>query len=512
MRALLVHAEFPVTYWGMQYALQMVGRRASLPPLGLLTLAALLPEHWELRVVDCNTHTLRHRDLLWADVVLVGGMLIQAPSMNHVLRWAKRVGKRAVVGGSAPSTAPELFPDADVVFRGEAEGRVDDLVTAITAPGRVVLDAPAKRPDMTTSPIPRYDLIDLDLYAAACIQYSRGCPHRCEFCDIIEIFGRKPRVKAPEQIVAELDALVRDGYRGQVFLVDDNFIGNRPAVRKLLPELLTYQRAHDFPVAFFTEASVDLAGDTALLEQMVATGFRAVFVGIETPSSDALKSVKKGQNLRVDLVQAVDTITHAGIEVMGGFIVGFDTDDAEIFEAQRAFIAAAPIPMAMVGLLGALPGTALSRRLETEGRLRRDFGGDNFGRPNFDPVMDEATLLQGYSELMAELYAPEAWYARCEAHIERAGPVPRTTAPPSGRRLLELARSVLAVGVRSLQRRRYWRLLAKGARHSRTKFEWAVMHAVQGEHFIRYTREHVLPSLEAARQAALQDVRPSAVA
>ena len=362
MKVLLVYAEFPITYWGFQYATRMVGQKATLPPLGMLTLAAMLPPSWHLRMIDRNAHPLEDADLRWADVVMVGGMLIQTESMRDTLQRAARLGKRTVVGGPAPTTAPELFESADVVFRGEAEGRIDALAAAIAASGRVILDAPEDRPDVTTSPIPRYDLVTLSDYSSVSLQYSRGCPYLCEFCDIIEIFGRRPRVKTAPQVLRELTTLYESGYRGRIFFVDDNFIGNRRAVRKMLPEITAFQRERNYPFSFYTEATVDLASDTKLTAEMVQAGFGSVFLGIETPSAASLKESGKTQNLRIDLRDAIDTLTRAGLEIMGGFIVGFDNDDQEIFRIQREFISDAPIPLAMVGLLSALPGTALWRR------------------------------------------------------------------------------------------------------------------------------------------------------
>jgi len=498
MKILLVYAEFPITYWGFQYATRMVGQKATLPPLGMLTLAAMFPAQWQLRLVDRNAHPLEDADLRWADVVMVGGMLIQTDSMNDTLQRAAKLGKRTVVGGPAPTTAPELFEMADVVFRGEAEGRIDSLAEAIAASGRVILDAPEERPDITTSPIPRYDLVTLSDYSSVSLQYSRGCPYLCEFCDIIEIFGRRPRVKTAPQVLLELKALHEVGYRGRIFFVDDNFIGNRRAVRKMLPEITAFQKENNYPFSFYTEATVDLASDTKLTAEMVQAGFGSVFLGIETPSAASLKESGKTQNLRINLRDAIDTLTHAGLEIMGGFIVGFDNDDQEIFRLQREFISDAPIPLAMVGLLSALPGTALWRRLEREGRLRETSSGDQFGRPNFDPTMDERTLLSGYAELMAEVYSAESYYRRCRAHIDAAGPTPSPQALPSRARLKDFGRSIVKIGIVSPRRRLFWSLLAHTARRSPGKVEWMIIHAFQGEHLIRYTDEHVIPRLHKA--------------
>jgi radical SAM superfamily enzyme YgiQ (UPF0313 family) len=509
MRALLVHARFPRTYWGMQHGLAAIGKRASLPPLGLLTLAALLPPSWELRLVDLNIEPLTDGQLRWADAVLVGGMLIQEPSMHEVVARARAAGRLSVVGGPAPSTAPERFRDADVIFGGEAEGRAAELIARIEgrAAGLLPLRKDA-RPDVRSSPVPRFDLLDLRAYASMAIQYSRGCPFQCEFCDIIEIYGRVPRMKAAPQLLAELDALYRLGWRGSLFFVDDNFIGNVREVRKLLPELRRWQDAHGRPFQLYTEASVNLAADERLVADMVAAGFTAVFLGIETASAAALAEVRKTQNLRLDLNAAVRRLTRAGLEVMAGFIVGFDSDDASAFDAQRAFLRDAPIPLAMVGMLTALPGTALWRRLRADGRLREHSDGEIFGRSNFATVMDEETLLAGYAALLAELYSPASYLRRCAAHLALA-PLPARVRRRRGAVAIFL-RAIWRLGVRSPRRALFWALLATAARRSPRHVTWAVEKAVQGEHFLRYTTEDVLPRLRLALAEAKASSRRAA--
>ena len=501
----------------MQYGLPLAGKQASLPPLGLITLAAMLPDTWQLTLVDLNVQELRDADLAAADVVLVGGMHVQAGSMNEVVRRAHAAGVPAVVGGPAPSTAPEVFPDADVVFGGEAEGRIDELAAAIEqararGPGarQEVLAAPETRPALALVPVPRFDLLQLQAYASMAVQYSRGCPFTCEFCDIIEIFGRVPRVKEADRLVADMQGLLDAGWIGPVFVVDDNFIGNRRAVAKMLPHLVAWQQEHGYPFNLTTEASVNLAQDAPLVDAMSSAGFAAVFLGIETPSVEALRDAHKVQNLRGDLKEAVEVLSRAGLEVMGGFIVGFDSDSPEIFELQRAFIADSPIPMAMVGLLTALPGTALWRRLEAEGRLRTATGGDQFGRPNFEPSMDEQALLRGYSGLLAELYTADAWYDRCESYLALARPSP-------GRRrgrwedAATVARTAWRVGVLSPRRRRFWRLMARTVAKSPTRIAWAISKAIIGEHMIQYTEREVVPRMASAiDELRAQDVAHAA--
>jgi len=499
VRALLVQAKSPPTYWSYQFALPFIGKAAALPPLGLATLAALLPRTWELEIHDLHLGPLSDQALRRADVVLVSAMLIQADSARELLRRARALGRRTVVGGPAASTAPGGFAEADHLFQGEAEGRLDLLVQALERPElpapRVLSPAGDGRPDMALSPVPRFDLLDVTRYASMSLQVSRGCPFSCEFCDIIEIFGRVPRMKSAEQVVAELEALRRLGARGPLFFVDDNFIGNRKAVAHLLPAISAWQGDHGRPFEICTEASVDLAGEPGLVASMVDAGFTSVFLGIETPSAESLAGARKHQNLRMDAAAAVGRLTAAGLEVYAGFIVGFDADGPDIFDRQRDFISGVAIPRAMVGLLSALPGTALWRRLAQEERIREAPSGDQFERPNFRPAMDERTLVAGYRRLLAEIYRDDAYYDRCERFFEGVG---AARAAPGPGALPTLARALWRIGVRGRRRGRFWRLLWCSLRLGLEGLPKAVALAVIGEHMIRYTEEVVLPRLDRA--------------
>jgi radical SAM superfamily enzyme YgiQ (UPF0313 family) len=509
VRALLVQAKSPATYWSFEHTLPFVGKASTYPPLGLATLAALLPASWQFRLRDLNVAPIDDYELAWADAVLVSGMLAQAPSIREVLRRARALGVRTVVGGPAATSAPELFGEADHVFRGEAEGRLDLLVRVLEAPSgdspRLLSPQGDDRPDLRLSRVPRFDLLDVSRYASHTLQFSRGCPFDCEFCDIIAMFGRVPRVKSPQQVLAELDALHGFGARGTLFFVDDNFVGNRRAVRQLLPALRAWQERHAFPFVFCTEASVDLATHPDLVGGMVDAGFGQVFVGIETPSSAALAAAGKAQNLRMPQERAVEELTRAGLEVYAGFIVGFDSDDAGIFERQLAFISGLPIARAMVGLLSALPGTRLWHRLEREGRLRGAPSGDHFERPNFEPALDERTLLAGYRRLLAALYAPDAYFRRCALQLEQA-PLRRSAVGHSvaNGSLSALARAVWRLGVLGPRRALFWKLLARAIRRGTPAIPRAVMFAIVGESLIRYTNEVVLPRID----AALEEVHP----
>lgn len=498
MRALLVQAETPSTYWGFQHTLKFTGKSAALPPpLGLLTVAALLPRTWELRLHDLHLGPLTDEALVWADAVLVSGMLVQADSIRGVLTRARACGKRTVVGGPAVTTSPESFPEADHLFQGEAEGRLDLLIQTLEGKLRLAprLLSPVgdDRPEMRLSPVPRFDLAQLQLYSTLALQVSRGCPFNCEFCDIIEIFGRKPRLKAPEQILAELEALYRLGARGPLFIVDDNFIGSRKEVARLLPHITAWQKRHHQPFDLYTEASVDLAIEPELVQAMVEAGFTAVFLGIETPSAEALAGARKHQNLRMASAEAVERLTVAGLEVYAGFIVGFDSDGPDIFARQLEFISQSPISRAMVGLLSAIPSTSLWRRLEREGRLRHRASGDQFERPNFVPAMDERQLVAGYRWLLASLFTSDAYYRRCEAFLAKGRMLPGASYPGA---LATVARTLWYVGLTGPRRRHFWRLLWQAARRGPAAIPKAVAMAIVGEHFIRYTEETVLPRLD----------------
>jgi radical SAM superfamily enzyme YgiQ (UPF0313 family) len=513
VRALLVQSRSPTTYWSFEHSLPFLGKAATYPPLGIATLAALLPPHWELRLRDLHVAPLDDADLEWAEVVLVSGMLIQRDSMRGVLRRARAMGRRTVAGGPAPTTAPALFPEADHVFRGEAEGRLELLVRVLEAPPaadapRVLSPEGGERPGLDLTRPPRFDLVDLSRYASHALQFSRGCPFQCEFCDIIEIFGRVPRVKSPDQVVAELDALHALGARGTLFFVDDNFVANRRAVARLLPVLRAWQERNGFPFVFCTEASVDIAAHPELISGMVEAGFGQVFLGIETPSTEALALTRKTQNLRMPSAQAVEQLTRAGLEVYAGFIVGFDTDGPDIFDRQLAFISSLPIARAMVNLLIALPGTQLWRRLEREGRLRGPGSGDSFERPNFETSMDERTLLAGYRRLLAAVYSPDAYYRRCALHLEtahlRSGSLGQSVG--SGE-LGAFFRAVWRLGVRGNRRRLFWKLVAKGLRRGMDMLPRAVTFAIVGESLIRYTEEVVLPRID----ASVAELSPAAI-
>lgn len=490
MKVLLVYPEFPDTYWSFRHALTFEGKRSAFPPLGLLTVSAMLPEKWERRLVDMNVRRLENADIEWADIVFASAMIVQKESLEGVVRMCKARGKRVVVGGPYVSTSAEHLPEADHIFVGEAEATLPEFLHDLErGEAREVYKA-AERPALTSTPVPHFRLAELDRYSAMSVQYSRGCPFQCEFCDIIEIYGRVPRTKTNEQMLAELDALRDAGWRGLVFVVDDNFIGNKRNVRRLLPDLIEWSGRHGRPFSFITEASVNLAEDDALLEMMRRANFRRVFLGIETPVEESLKEVRKGQNTRRDLLESVRKIQSYGMEVMAGFIVGFDNDPEDIFDRQIDFIRESAIPLAMVGLLTALPDTQLWRRLKREGRLLKESGGNNVaieGSLNFIPRMDTARLVEGYRRILRTIYSPAEYYQRALDCLSRLTEEPEPRRGHLAGDAAAFARVVLALGVRDGARSEFWRYMRRAASSHRRNFAHAVTLAAMGYHFRKLT-------------------------
>ena len=511
-KVLLVYPEFPLSYWGFQYSLPMFGKKAMHPPLSLCTVAALCPQDWDFRLIDLNIESLSDDQIRWADMVFVTAMGIQHRSLFDVLARARAMGKMTVLGGPyASGSADRCVGRADVCVLDEAEITMKPFLEDLAAGTPKPAYRTDKKPDVSTSPCPRYDLLKLGAYSVIDVQYSRGCPFNCEFCDIIELYGRVPRTKTPEQMIKEFQTLYDLGYRGPVFLVDDNFIGNKKNVRVLLKSIIPWQQAHDFPFFLTTEASVNLAEDAPLLEDMRHAGFKRVFVGIETPSVESLKETQKYQNTRKPLVEAVQTLIDSGLEVSGGFIVGFDNDTEDIFQRQIDFIEQAEIPWAMVGTLTAIPATQLWRRLEKEGRILGFADGDQFGRPNFKTKMDPEVLYQGYLRLLAHLYKPENYYRRVLdviARQERANhPNLHASNYPVFKIFLLSIMTMFRLGVVSEYRQHFWTFIATVLKKHPRKYVQALINAVTGHHFIRYTKEvltrqrQLLPRHEATELA-----------
>lgn len=503
-QVLCVYPPMPRTYWGAEYTFPIIKRRALLPPLGLITVAAMLPAGWTVRLVDMNVADLDDGDLRRADVVFISGMLIQRPGMLEVARRARALGKTVVMGGPDVTTSPERYENAaDHIVLGEAEDIMVPLCHALEDPTAATPAVPARRwraaerPALAFSPVPRFDLLEIGAYHSMPLQWSRGCPFSCEFCDIIEIFGRHPRTKAPEQLVRELDALAATGFRGSVFLADDNLAADKGRLMAMLRAVAGWMRAHGDPFDFYSEASVTLALHDDLMRGMADAGFSAVFLGIETTATEALARTNKLQNTAIDPDEAVRRLLAHGIEVFGGFIVGFDTDDGAAIDRQREFLLGSAVPLAMVGVLTALPGTQLERRLQREGRLRDDGDGDNFGRSNFEPRMDEEEMLRGYARLLGDIYEPRAYFRRALRMLRGRVAGRQRYRMPLTTGLPYVLRSLWHQGVLASYRREYWRFLLDAVLAAPRSFPRAIAMAINGEHMIRFTEEDVLPRLAA---------------
>lgn len=486
MKILLVNPEFPDTYWSFRHALPFEGKRCAFPPLGLLTVASLLPPTWERRLVDLNVEQLKTSDLDWADMVFATAMLVQKESLREVVKLAKARGKRVVLGGPYVTSTIEELPDADHVFRGEAEQTLPEFVEDLARGETKRYYQAAERPALAITPIAEFGLANMKRYSAMSVQYSRGCPFSCEFCDIIEIYGRVPRTKSNQQMLAEFDALLALGWRGTVFIVDDNFIGNKKNVRQLLPEIARWQKAHGYPFELLTESSVNLADDEALLASMREAGFHRVFLGIETPVEESLHEAQKSQN-RGNLLDSVRTIQRYGIEVMAGFIVGFDNDPVDIFERQIDFIRRSAIPLAMVGLLNALPDTQLWKRLDREGRLLGEdaTGNNTVCTFNFKTRLDPAFLIRGYQRIMRTIYGPREYYERVLDSLGRTSTEPRQEINNysliSG--LAALMRILVKLGVLDRERKEFWRFFVQALIRHRKQMADSLRLAAVGYHF-----------------------------
>jgi radical SAM superfamily enzyme YgiQ (UPF0313 family) len=484
MKILLVNPEFPDTYWSFRHALPFEGKRCAFPPLGLLTVSALLPSTWERKLVDLNIQSLKSSDIDWADMVFATAMLVQKDSLKQVVKRCRARGKRVVVGGPYITTSVEELPDADHIFLGEAETTLPQFIEDLARGEAKRSYQATERPPLSATPQADFHLVDMKRYSAMSVQYSRGCPFSCEFCDIIEIYGRVPRTKSNQQMLAEFDALKALGWRGTVFVVDDNFIGNKKNVRQLLPELAEWQKRNGYPFSLLTESSVNLADDKPLLDSMRDAGFRRVFLGIETPVAESLKEAQKSQN-RGDLLASVKTIQSYGMEVMAGFIVGFDNDPEDIFERQIDFIRRSGIPLAMVGLLNALPDTQLWRRLQREGRLLGEANGNNtVCTLNFKTRMDPALLIQGYQKIMRTIYSPREYYQRVLDSMRQTA---QEFAEPQHYTVINavtsFTRVMLKLGVLDRERKEFWRFISHARVKHRDRLAESLRLAAMGYHF-----------------------------
>jgi len=491
MNILLLYPESPDTFWSYKHALGFVGKKATFPPLGLLTVSGLLPETWGRRLVDLNVQHLHDRDLAWADYAFISGMAIQKASALEIIARCRRAGLTIVGGGPLFTMDHESFPDVDHFVLNEAEITLPRFLADLAAGCVQRLYKTDAFADITQTPVPDWSLINLKPYYSVGIQYSRGCPFNCDFCNITSLLGKKVRTKSTAQILEELDRLHACGWRGGVFFVDDNFIGNKSHLKTdLLPALAAWRKGRE-SIRFQTEASINLADDAALMDLMVAAGFDTVFVGIETPEDSGLAECSKEQNKGRDLVADVKRIQRAGLQVQGGFIVGFDCDQPSVFRRQIEFIQRSGIVTAMVGLLQAPQGTRLYRRMEAAGRLLGTASGDNVeGTTNIVPVMELDRLLAGYREILNHIYAPRHYYQRIRTLL-REYRAPRLPLLPTFADFLALLRSFYRLGIAGRERIHYWKLLAWTVLRRPASLHLAVVLAISGYHFRKVCELHV---------------------
>ena len=492
MNALLIYPEFPDTFWSFKHALKFIRKKATFPPLGLLTIATMLPKEWAKRLVDVNTTKLTDKDLKWADYAFFSSMVVQQKSAHQLIRRCKGAGIKIVAGGPLFTSEHEQFNDVDHFVLNEAEITLppflEDLKNGCAKP----VYATPEFADIRETATPLWNLVSMSKYASMVIQYTRGCPYQCEFCDVTELFGRRTRTKTTEQITAELDTFYNLGWRGNVFFVDDNLIGNKKSLKQeLLPELIKWQKNHE-SITFNTEVSINLASDEPLMQMMSDAGFNTVFVGIETPDPVSLAECGKKQNKDRDLAEDVRRIQRAGIQVQAGFIVGFDNDTPTIFQRQIDFIQKTGIVTAMVGLLQAPSGTRLYERLKKEGRLLGRMSGDNVdGTTNIIPNMDPEIFREGYKRILRHIYSPENYYKRIKT-LFREYKAPKIKGKITLDHILGLITSIYYLGILGKERSQFWHLLFWTTLHRRELFPLAVTLAVYGHHFRKVSELHIL--------------------
>ncbi|MCB2186650.1 MAG: B12-binding domain-containing radical SAM protein [Deltaproteobacteria bacterium] len=494
MKALLVYPSYPDTFWSFKHALRFVRTKAAFPPLGLLTVASLMPADWDKKVVDLNVEPLTDQHLAWADMVFISAMVVQSVSTREVLDRCHAAGKPVVGGGPYFTRLHDEISGVDHVIAGEAEDVMAEFLADLAAGQAKPLYQAASHPELSRTPEPSWELINLGDYRTMPVQFSRGCPFDCDFCDVVALFGRRPRLKSPAQVVGELEHLYRLGWRGPVMMVDDNFIGHKSRTKELLRHMVAWQKERRGPYSFLTQASVNLADDPEMLSLMAQAKFSQVFLGLETPSLSSLQECNKHQNQGRDLVEAVKTIQSYGLEVMGGFIVGFDADPPSIFRDQVSFIRQAAIPTAMVGMLSLMPGTRLYDRMNGQNRILGLPSGDNAmdgGALNFLPKMGVDQLIEGYKYVLNCLYEPKAYYQRALSYLRRSGRALHVKKLPHTRvkwaDLVAGARIIWRLGFLERGRLAFWTFLARVGFTRPAKIPVAMAFAATGFHLRKVT-------------------------
>ncbi len=504
MKILMVYPQYPVTFWSFKHALKFTSKKSSFPPLGLLTVAAMLPAAWEKKVVDINVNRLNDSDIKWADYVFISAMGIQKESVREVIARCKELGAKIVAGGPLFTMESEYYQDVDHLVIGEAEAILPVFINDLAGGTARREYKAAANPDICTTPLPEWSLIDMNNYSSMNVQYSRGCPFNCEFCDIVILNGHTPRTKSKTQMIAELDALYNSGWRDSVFIVDDNFIGNKNKLKQeILPAIIEWRKGKKHPFTMHTETSINLADDEELMQLMVDAGFNAVFVGIETPNEESLVECAKQQNQHRDLQAAVKKLHNFGLEVQGGFIVGFDSDPLSIFKAQINFIQKSGIVTAMVGILNAPPGTRLYQRLKKENRIVGDFDGSNT-ECNFIPKMNYQTLVSGYKHILNNIYSSKQYYERINTFLKEFHPRKKNRGNFKMGYISLLWKASWFLGIWGKGQRYYWKLMVGTVLKRPRSFPVAMKLAIYGYHFRRVAEKY------AARVIGLQKTGTSA--
>ena len=473
--------------------LRVTSKKAAFPPLGLLTVSSMLPQEWEKKLIDMNAAPLSDKDIRWADYVFVSAMVVQRESVREIIRRCKKLNARMVAGGPLFTSEYEKFEEVDHLVLNEAEITLPPFLEDLGRGCAKHIYTSEERPDVRQTPLPMWSLLDIKKYSTMSIQYSRGCPFDCEFCDIIVLYGHKVRTKSKDQLLEELEALYNRGWRAGVLIVDDNFIGNKRKLKEeILPAIVEWQKERKYPFLLSTQASINLADDEELMRLMVMAGFDSVFVGIETPNEESLAECSKRQNKNRDLVASVKKMQNHGLQVQGGFIIGFDSDPVSIFKSQINFIQKSGIVMAMVGLLNAPPGTKLHQRLKKENRLLENVSGDNTDcSMNFIPKMDRETLLNGYKHVLTTIYSPRQYYKRVKMFLKQYKPQRR-----KGISQLQLwhvrafIRSMWFLGVTDRGREHYWRFFVSTLLRRPRSFPMSMTLAIYGFHFQTIVRKY----------------------
>ncbi|MFW5852622.1 MAG: B12-binding domain-containing radical SAM protein [Nanoarchaeota archaeon] len=490
MKILFVYPKYPETFWSFKHVLKFISKKAAFPPLGILTISSMLPRKYERKLIDLNVEELKEKDILWADYIFISAMIVQRDSVLQISERVKQFGKKVVVGGPLFSEANiDDFPYVDHFVLDEGEVTLPMLVNDIESGESVKRFYSSKlKPDITSASIPDWKIMNMKKYATMLVQFSRGCPFDCDFCDITRLNGRIPRTKSPQQLISELDSLYKSGWRGSVFIVDDNFIGNKARVKEVLRWIYRWNKSKEFPFSFLTEASLDLADDHELMSLMAKANFQSVFLGIETPEKDSLQECNKFQNSTRDIEQSVKRIQRNGLQVQGGFILGFDSDPINIFQKQIEFIQQIGVVTAMVGLLNAVPGTKLYSRLRNEGRIVDNSKGNNTDATlNYIPKMNKEVLINGYKDVMKTLYSSKKYYERILTFLEHYRPkMPKSSM--SFRDIKALLISVWLLGIIDGGRKYYWKIVTRTLIKHRKAFPAVMTLLIYGFHFKKMTR------------------------